>query len=216
MVKKSIFLFLFYSCFLLYGTTLKQAFELAEAGEGYDKLVVLDGSQTYIGGLLIGRTYNNDQLRLEDEILVDVKIVGNGAVLDLQGEKLCISYCENTLDIEDCVIINGTVLYRGIEMDYHQKPSGSVSHCTIYNAIDYGLKTQYCGEGIQFDHNIVMNSISTGSDFIFISSETHEWIITGCNISASVQASPPLVTNNWSYHSDVATNTDSLLHFASL
>jgi hypothetical protein len=44
---------------------------------------------------------------------VDVKLVGNGAMIDLQGEQICMSYCSNRLDIEDCVIINGNIRFRG-------------------------------------------------------------------------------------------------------
>ena len=80
--------------------------------QGRDVFVVeLEAGVTYTGGLYIGKVFNRINALFEG-VGHDVRIVGNGAILDLEGGEICISYCGNTLDIDDCVIVNGNIRYR--------------------------------------------------------------------------------------------------------
>ena len=63
------------------------------------------------GGLLVGPLLIPETGIFAGEPGCDVFIRGNGAVLDLRGGQICISYCDNRLDIEDCVIVGGNVRY---------------------------------------------------------------------------------------------------------
>lgn len=74
-------------------TTLKDAYEAAGPRDDYDRWVELETGVVYTGGLLIGRVYSPVTHEfLMDELAQDVRIVGHGAVLDLQGEQICLSY----------------------------------------------------------------------------------------------------------------------------
>ncbi|MCD4818498.1 MAG: T9SS type A sorting domain-containing protein [Candidatus Cloacimonetes bacterium] len=88
---------------------MKEVYEIAESDSIYDKLVILETGVTYSGGLLIGKLYNIENGDFEGDGGLDVKIQGNGSILDLDGQEICISYCSSRLDIEDCVIINGNI-----------------------------------------------------------------------------------------------------------
>ena len=64
--------------------SLKRVYDLAGPGGGYDKYVQLQTGVTYTGGLWIGGTFDRVESWFEGAGL-DVCIVGNGAILDLQG-----------------------------------------------------------------------------------------------------------------------------------
>ena len=120
--------------------TLREVYEAAGPGGGYDRDVVLETGQVYTGGLLIGPILSPLSWKLDGESGQDVRITGNGAILDLRGEQICISYCENRLDIEDCIILNGNVRFRGMNTsEYVEIPTGSVRYCTFYGPHDYGV-----------------------------------------------------------------------------
>ena len=107
--------------------SLREAYEAATPGSGYDRVITLQTGQVYTGGLLIGPVLSPRGWGLEGEPGEDVKIIGNGAILDLRGEQICISYCDNRLDIEDCVILRGNVRFRGIDtFDHYEIPTGSI------------------------------------------------------------------------------------------
>ncbi len=93
--------------------TLKAVFEAAGPRDGYDKYLELEMGKVYTGGLQIGPSLIPNTESMSDHPGSDVRIVGNGAILDLAGEQLCISYCLNRLDIDNCIVINGTLRYRG-------------------------------------------------------------------------------------------------------
>jgi len=209
---------------LLYSGTLKEAFDLAEAGSvngiTYNKVVELQTGEIYTGGLLIGKSLINIDFQLLGDEGIDVCIVGNGAVLDLQGEQICISYCGNRLDISDCIVINGNIRFRGIDTgDFDASPEGSVKYVTMYKPHDFGIRLQGAGEGVTLERNIVVDAINTGYDFIYSNGYATEWIPTGINYAPSVQVGAygyPLLTYNWSFHSIDSLNTDVANHFCFL
>jgi parallel beta-helix repeat protein len=74
--------------------TLQSAYDEAGAGEGYDKLVILDPNVTYTGGCGIVQGKKSC-------------IRGNGALCDLEGGQIFCSQPSTQLDITGCCIING-------------------------------------------------------------------------------------------------------------
>ncbi len=200
--------------------TLKEMYDEAGPAGGYDKYIVLETGEIYTGGLLIGPILSPITHDLEGEPGRDVRIVGNGALLDLQGERLCISYCARRLDIDDCVVLNGDIRFRGINtFDHYALPVGSVRNVTFYAAHDYGIRLQGAGEGITLERNLVVDAIDTGWDFIYTSGISSDWLPTGANISFSAQSGfygTPVVRENWTFHSDPARNADPLAHFSRL
>jgi len=201
-------------------TTLREAYEVASPGGGYDRVVSLEAGHVYEGGLLIGPVLSPLSWDLEGAAGEDVLIEGNGAVIDLLGEQICVSYCDNRLDIEDCVILNGNVRFRGINTSSHVAiPVGSVRYCTFYEPHDYGVRLQGAGGGITIERNIVVDAVDTGPDFLYTHGASHEWLPTGACVSASVQAGyygTPVIRENWTWHSDPAANSTPLRHFSFL
>lgn len=202
------------------GPTLREAFELAQPAYGYDKYIELETGQTYTGGLLIGPIFSPLTWILEGEAGQDVFIAGNGAILDLQGEQICLSYCDNELVIEDCVILGGNVRYRGMNTDlYHVIPTGSVRHVTFYGPHDYGIRLQGAGDGITIERNIVVDAIDTGYDYLYTNGYASDWLPTGTNISFSVQMGfygTPEIRQNWTFHTDPVRNSVPLAHYSLL
>lgn len=200
--------------------SLQEIFDAAGPGGGYDKLLELETGIVYTGGLLIGPVFSPISWLLEGDPGLDVKIIGNGAILDLEGSQLCISYCNNRLDLEDCIVVNGNVRYRGMNnSDYQVMPAGSVRYVTFYGPHDYGIRLQGAGDDITLERNIVVNAIDTGSDYIYINGHSHECLPTGANISFSIQVGfygAPVIQRNWSYHADPQTNGEDLAHFSQL
>ncbi len=200
--------------------TLKEAFEAAPAAHGYDRYVELEPGATYTGGLLVGRIYSpvTNSFIMEEEGL-DVKIVGGGAILDLQGEQICMSYCSNRLDIEDCVIINGNVRFRGDNSIEPLRPEGSVRYVTFHQPHDYGVRIQGAGDGILVERNIFVDVVDTGLDYIPSTGMAGTLIPTGTAVAASVQTGDygfPDVVENWTYFSNPADNDVPLHHFSFL
>jgi hypothetical protein len=147
----------------------------------------------------------------------DVRIVGNGAILDLQGQQLCISYCDNRLDIDDCIVLNGNIRYRGLDWsEITVRPTGSVRYVTFYGPHDHGVKLQGTGPGIALERNLVVNAVDTGYDFIYMTGIASDWIPTGASVALSNQVPMAAVTENWSYHADPIDNQDLLSHFVFL
>ncbi len=200
--------------------TLREAFEAAGPAGGYDKFVELETGVVYTGELLVGPIYDPLTWLLEGDPGLDVCIVGNGAILDLKGRQLCISYCENRLDISDCIILNGNIRFRGMNTaDYQVMPHGSVRHVTFYATHDYGIRLQGAGAGILLERNLLVDAVNTGDDFIYTHGTSHEWLPTGTNVAFSIQAGfygIPTIHENWSYHSDPEVNGELLHHFSRL
>ena len=195
--------------------TLESAYDAATTGGGYDKYVVLETGVTYTGGLWIGGTFNRITAEFEAGGK-NTKIVGNGAILDLQGGEITIAYCTKRLDIENCVIINGNVRFRGYNDDtISLLPAGSVSYVTLYRPHDYGVRLYHCGPGIRLERNIVVDAIDTGSDFQYLTGLPMTWLAGGAAFSSSLIGGGELY-HNWTFHSDPAANTDPLRHFTIL
>ncbi len=208
---------------VLNGLSLKEVFDAAEAGYDqdhyYEKLVELETGVTYTGGLLIGGLLDPALYELYGEEGVDTRIIGNGAILDMQGEQICISFCENRLDISDCVVINGNIRFRGINSELVALPQGSVRYVTFYKPQDYGIRLQASGEGILLERNLCVDVIDTGYDYIYNTGIASEWLPSGTSYSYSIQYGffgIPDVIENWSWHSDEELNQGLLTHFSLL
>lgn len=207
-------------CTAAHSSTLQEAFAAAPPSGEYEKYLELETGVIYTGGLLVGKILDPITAELSNEQGIDVKICGNGAILDLNGEQICISYCENRLDIENCIILNGNIRYRGINLpDEEIFPYGSVEYCTFYKPHDYAIRLQGAGGNITLERNIFIDAIETGDDFRYINGTPAEWLPTGANVAISIFYSTygvPLLWQNWSFHSDELTNTDSCRHFVAL
>ena len=195
--------------------TLRAAYDAAGPGEGYDKLVVLAPGVVYTGGLHVGPILIPESVEYSGEPGLDVKIVGNGAVLDLAGSQLSISYCPNRLDVEDCVIVGGSLRYRGLDYEEGRQPRGSVRQVTFYRPHDYALRLQRTGDGILLERNLIVDALDTGPDWIFNNGYPMEWLQTGIGTALSLAGSPT-VHENWSFRSDPHENGEALLHFGFL
>jgi hypothetical protein len=197
--------------------TLREAYEQAGSQGEYDKVVVLETGVTYTGGLLIGPVLSPLTWEMEGEPGKNVRIIGNGAILDLQGEQLCISYCFNRLDIDDCIILHGNIRFRGVNNTFYQGvPTGSVRHVTFYQPHDYGVRMQVAGDGITIERNLIVDAVDTGWDFIYTTGFSSEWLPTGTSIAGCVHSPMPTVIRNWTYHSDPIRNAQALAHFSFL
>ncbi len=195
-------------------TTLREAFEAAGPGDGFQKLVILETGQVYTGGLHIGPTLPCYSSKLVGDAAVDTKIVGNGAILDLQGEQIIMSYCNEELVIEDCIVLNGNIRYRGLTWsDIQVLPQGAVRNVTFYKPHDYGVRFQRSGPGITLERNLVVDPVNTGNDFIYITGIASEWLPTGACFSPAIAVSMGLMRENWTWFSNPELNADPLYHF---
>lgn len=96
---------------------LQQAYDDALPGAGYDKMISLDPSEVYTGGI-----------RLEDET---VCILSAGAQIDLQGDRI---YVEPTAMLDVC----GVVLTNSdsAALKYAGAGKGWIDHCTFFGNYD--------------------------------------------------------------------------------
>jgi len=205
------------------GLSLREAFEASgsgtDGGVEYDRLIELQTGQTYEGGLLVGPMFDYVGFRFYGEPGQDVRIKGNGAILDLQGQQSEIAYCNNRLDIDDCIILNGGIRFAGISADTVLVPTGSVRYCTFFRPQDYAIRLQGAGTGVTIERNISVSPIDTGYDFVYMSGIASEWLPTGTSYALSVQVGlygRPVMTGNWSWCEDPSRNADSLSHTSQL
>lgn len=200
--------------------TLREAYERSGPRDGYDKYLALQTGVTYTGGLVIGPILSPIKHHLLGPPGCDVRIEGNGAVLDLEGQQLCISYCRNRLDIDDCVVLNGNIRFRGINTaDTIAIPQGSVRHVTFWRPQDYAVRLQGSGEGILLEWNLTVDPIDTGYDWIYTTGISNSWLPTGTSYALSGQSGwygTPMVRHNWTYLSDPRENELPLRHFSLL
>ncbi len=193
--------------------SLKEMYDRALPAHGYDRYIELEPGATYTGGLWIGGTFDRIAARFEGSG-EDVRIVGKGAILDLQRGEICIAYCQNRLDISDCVILDGCVKFRGYaDSSVTLKPQGSVSWVTFYRPADYAVRLHGCGGGIRVERNLVVDAVDTGSDFMYLSGEANDWLPTGTSVSMDLNNPTWEVIENFTYHSDPVINRDLLRHF---
>lgn len=202
-----------------WAVTLQEAFEAAGPANGYGKWVELQTGVVYEGGLQIGPSLSPLEYELVGPPGVDTRIVGNGAILDLQGGQLLISDCNFRLDIDDCIILNGNIRYRGITSDVLDvNPTGSVRYCTFWRVHDYGIRLQGAGAGITLERNLVVTAFDTGWDWVYTTGMANSWLPTGACISFSGQDGlfgTPLVRENWTFQEGDA-NLDPLRHYSRL
>lgn len=197
--------------------TLAEAYDRAGPRDGYDRWVELETGVVYTGGLQIGPSLWPHTGLLVGAPGCDVRIVGHGAILDLQGQQLCLSYCANRLDIDDCVVIDGNVRFRGLTGDTGDLvPTGSVRQVTFYRPQDYGVRLQRCGTGIVLERNLVVDAIDTGPDFVYTHGAAHDRLPTGTSFAFGVTEGAAMVRQNWTWHSDPAANAEPLRHFSYL
>lgn len=200
--------------------SLQQAFEDAGPANGYAKWVQLETGIVYTGGLQIGPSLSPIKGALTGPPGMDVRIVGDGAILDLQGSQLCISYCRNKLDIDDCIVLNGNIRFRGISTaDTIALPRGSVRYVTFYRTHDYGIRLQGAGDGILLERNLVVTAFDTGWDFIYTHGTSNSWLPTGACVSFSAQYGWygfPTIRNNWTFQEDPIANADPLRQYSQL
>ena len=219
-MKKTLFLFLIIVISNVYSISLKEIYEIAPTVGEYDKYLTLEIGVTYSGGLLIGKIYDPDITDLSGPEGLNVRIEGNGAILDLEGEQICISYCNNKLDIDNCIIINGNIRYRGINNSLGEEiPTGYVQYCTFYKPHDYAVRLQGAGGNITLERNIFVDAINTGDDFTYLNGSPMEWMPTGSNVAISIFYGTygiPTLLDNWSYHSDEEINAEPEKHFVEL
>jgi len=203
-----------------YTITLKEVYEVAPAIGDYDKYLTLQTGVIYTGGLLIGKIFDPIITDLSGPEGLDVRIEGNGAILDLGGEQICISYCNNKLDIDNCIILNGNIRYRGINNPTGiEIPTGYIQYCTFYQPHDYAVRLQGAGGNITLERSIFVDAVNTGDDFTYLTGIPMEWLPTGANVAISIFYGTygiPNLLDNWSYHSDEVINADSTKHFVEL
>lgn len=139
-------------CFLLisvgWNLNLDSLYQLAEPGEGYDKLLVLDSFQVYEGGF-IAQTGKKSGVK------------GYGAIIDLSlGSIRQIKAVGNTtsLDIERCVIINGGDSIAAVS--YNDAASGILNHLTILNSFN-GVDFWY-GARLTVKNSIIVKNQNSG------------------------------------------------------
>ncbi len=201
--------------------SLQAAYEASVAQGGYDKYVILETGVVYTGGLLIGPTWDDDRQAFRDrERGLDVKIEGRGAILDLRGQQICISFCRNRLDIEDCIITGGGIRFRGdVSVQEDRRPTGSVRYCTFWRPHDFAVRLEGAGEGILLERNIVVDAVDTGLDVMIWNGEEGPLLPTGLAFGLSVQTVPngfPDALANWTYFSDPYVNQIDYYHFGFL
>jgi hypothetical protein len=198
--------------------TLREAYESAGPRDGYDKYLELQTGVTYTGGLVIGPILSPIKHHLLGPPGEDVRIEGNGAILDLEGQQLCISYCANRLDVDDCVVLNGNIRFRGINVaDTVAIPQGSVRHVTFWRPQDYAVRLQGSGDGILLEWNLSVDPIDTGYDWIYTTGISNSWLPTGTSYALSGQTGfygTPVVQCNWTYLSNPRENAAPLRHFS--
>jgi len=217
MKRTSLLLILCLFSAFLSGISLKEVYDAAAAQDGYDKYLDLETGVTYEGGLFIGNVFNRFTNQYEGDLGENVMIKGNGAILDLQGQQITISFTDKRLDIEECIIINGNIRFRGVNSeDYVLTPAGSVKQVTFYKPHDYAVRAQAAGEGIVLENNITVDVQATGDDYVAISGFPLEWLPTGISFALDLVEQIPEMDNNFSYFSNEVTNADSVWHFTML
>ncbi|MBN2828968.1 MAG: hypothetical protein JXR56_01470 [Candidatus Cloacimonetes bacterium] len=219
MLKKHLIVFILTLVSLSgFSLTLKRAYDLAIPANGFDKYITLQTGETYTGGIYIGQTFDDETDSFVGDYGLSTKIIGNGAVLDLQHEEITVAYTEARFEISDCVIINGNIRFVGNDSGVNNLyPSGLVEYVTFYNTDDYGIRTLACGNDITIRRNIFFNAIYTGDDFLQYNSQVNEFLTTGVNVAISQQNTyNPIaqIYDNWSFFSRDSINQDDLYHFS--
>ena len=167
---------------------MQEMYEKAQAENGYDKYIRLETGRIYHGGLILGKTYDPVFIDYRGKECGDLRIEGNGAIIDLQGQQIAINYSDSRLDIDNCIILNGNIRYQGSSVDFIPiSPSGYVKHCTFYKPHDYAVRLVEAGHNIEIKRNIVIEPIDTGYDFLqFLGSPSPE-LPTGVSFAGTIK-----------------------------
>lgn len=140
---------LFFCCLSLsWCTSLDSLYQLAQPGEGYDKLLTLDSFQVYDGGFI-------------SENGKKTCVRGFGAIIDLSGatyHQITAAGEGTLLDIERCVIINGADSIAAL--DYSDSSSGTIDHLTIVDNYD-GVRF-WDGEILSLKNSIIVSNSHFG------------------------------------------------------
>ena len=122
MIKQTIFLFLLLFSILPVNSgaiPLDSVFQTAPPLAGYDKVLILQPNQLYIGGFI---SFNQT-----------VAVWGNGATIDLQGSGI-IAVGKGILDVDGCVFVNGAAA-----INVSDEVKTTVSNCVFYRNT-YGVQ----------------------------------------------------------------------------
>ncbi len=143
-------------------TLLQSVYDSAGGGEGYDKLLILDPSQSYTGGLWI-------------RLGVKCCIHGNGAVIDLQYSGIRVQDNGTVLDIDHCVLTHGQY-----GLIYVNNATGTVRNNTILQN-NYGIDSQGGKTSLLIENNIIADNANIG----IYCEEYHEPIIQYNTVSGN-------------------------------
>ncbi len=69
-----------------------------------------------------------------------------------------------------------------------------------------------CGQNLMVEHNIVVDTIDTGSGFHYLTGVPNDWLPTGTSFSLSMQDGGHNFYDNWTYHTDPKINENILRH----
>ena len=122
MIKQTIVLFLLLFSILPVNSgaiPLDSVFQTAPPLAGYDKVLILQPNQLYIGGFF---SFNQT-----------VAVWGNGATIDLQGSGI-IAVGKSILDVDGCVFVNGAAA-----INVSDEVKTTVSNCVFYRNT-YGVQ----------------------------------------------------------------------------
>ncbi|MCK5077422.1 MAG: right-handed parallel beta-helix repeat-containing protein [Calditrichia bacterium] len=123
--------------------SLSDAYQAAQPGNGYDKLLILNPAETYTGGL----TITNQK----------VCIIGNGALIDLQNGSIAV-FGDSQIDLDGCTIVNGT---NALSVEPVANVSSIINQCTFY---DNAIAIRFMSEtgSIEVVNTIISNSSTYG------------------------------------------------------
>ena len=127
---------------LIRAGTLLEAYQNAQPGMGYDKLIILHPDTVYTGGLTI-----TDQ---------KVGIRGNGATIDLVGGSYIFVNGKSTIEIDGCIIVKGAY---GLHCE--GEVSAFITQCTFY-ANDIAISYMSTAGSIEVYNTIISNSNQYG------------------------------------------------------
>lgn len=137
----------------VWGVNLDSLYRLAEPGEGYDRLLVLDSFQVYEGGFAAdaGR---KSCLR------------GCGAIIDLSKgtSQIRVTGDGTSLDIERCVV-KGQV--NSAALAYTWSAAGRIDHLTIVENYD-GVKF-WGGKNLSMKNTVITSSKNYGIATVYFS-----------------------------------------------
>ena len=166
--KTILFLFLYISS--IQAMTLREVYENAEPGNGYDKYIILEHEMIYYGEIGV----------YEGSVFIE----GNGSIIDLQGGVGIWVYSDEnypaSLDIEHLTITNGA--YNGLT--YNGTSIGNIINCNFINN-DFGIQimdnVSLTIKNCNFINNLTYGIARRGTTTSFDISYSNFWgNISGC------------------------------------